>query len=822
MELRYVLRGLLRARLFTLSVIATLALGIGANAAMFDLVDRLMFRPLNYLRDPSTVHRLYWQRQQRGVTATSASTQYTQYLDLQRGTTSFAQMAAFSERPLAVGEGVSAQERRVGVASASFFTLFDARPALGRFFLAEEDVTPRGADVAVLSYEFWQSAFGGGAVLGTPITVGNVKATIVGVAPAGFRGVNDADPPALYLPITTFAGSSGTTDAKTYFTRYQWGWVNVLVRRKPGVSVAQAQADATEVVRRAWTAIRSDDSSVPPVEEARPAILVSAVRPGAGPNPALEARVSIWLASVSGIVLLIACANVANLLLARTIARRRETSIRLALGASRARLIARTALESVILSIAAGAAALVVAAWAGAALRGLVSSVATRAVLPESTVADPRTLLVTLALTAVTAIATAIVPVFLASRSDLSGTLRAGVRGGTAEGTRVRTVLLICQASLSVVLLVGALLFVRSLQAARSMPLGYDTERVLLVNRSIRGVPFDEAVHRSTRQLLESTARSIPTVESAAWVSTTPFLSTSSTALYLDGDGTRATFPGITFQASTAEYFQTMGTRILRGRGLTPGDRAGAPSVAIVSETLAERMWPGTDPIGRCFRMREPTAPCTTIVGVAEDIVQRDLAGPERSHFYVSLEQYTRTWGNWLIVRTRGDAAREAESVRAALQRAMPGASYVTVHLLADVVHDAQGPWRMGASVFVALGGLALLVAAVGLYGAVGYNVAQRTHELAVRVALGARRGDIVTLVLGQTAFVAVTGCGVGALAALAAAGRIQPVLFRQSARDPVVYAMVAALVIGVAIAASAIPALRAARVDPNRVLRAE
>ena len=212
------------------------------------------------------------------------------------------------------------------------------------------------------------------------------------------------------------------------------------------------------------------------------------------------------------------------------------------------------------------------------------------------------------------------------------------MRGGTAEGTRLRVALLICQAALSVVLLVGALLFVRSLDAARSLPLGYDVGRVLLVSRSIRGVTFDEAVHRATRQALESTAQSIPAVEASAWVSSTPFLSTSSTAVYLDDAGTR-TFPGITFQATTADYFQTMGTRILRGRGLTAGDGAGSPPVTVVSEALAARAWPGTDPIGRCFRMREPAAPCTTVVGVAEDIVQRDLGGSERSHFYVSIDQ---------------------------------------------------------------------------------------------------------------------------------------------------------------------------------------
>ena len=298
-----------------------------------------------------------------------------------------------------------------------------------------------------------------------------------------------------------------------------------------------------------------------------------------------------------------------------------------------------------MLSIAAGAGALVVAAWAGAALRGVISTVTPGGAPPPASVADPRTLLVTLALTVVTAMMTAVVPVFLAGRRDLSGTLRGGVRGGIAEGTRLRVGLLVCQASLSVVLLVGALLFVRSLHSAQSLPLGYDADRVLLVLRTIRGVPLEEATHRTTRQILESTAHSIPGVASAAWVSSTPFLSTSSSTLHLDGSGARGPFSGVAFQATTAEYFQTMGTRILRGRGLTADDRAGAPPVAIVSESLAGQLWPGADPIGRCFRMREPTAPCSTVVGVAEDIVQRDLAGPERAHFYVSIDQVPRGRG---------------------------------------------------------------------------------------------------------------------------------------------------------------------------------
>ena len=821
MELRYVLRGLMRARGLTLSVLATLALGIGVNAAMVDLVDRLMFRPLAYLRDPSSAHRLYWQRLQRGATATTTSTQYTHYAELRRATVSFAEIAAFSERPLAVGAGESARERRVGLVSASFFTFFDAPPALGRYFTPEEDVTPRGADVVVLSYDFWRSAFSAGAVLGSTLQVGNVNATIVGVAPAGFNGVNDSSPPAVYLPITTYAGSTGTNDAKTYFTAYQWGWVNVLARRRPGVSVAQAQADATEVLRRSWTAIRADDPRLPPLEEAQPRLIVSSIRTGAGPDPSMEARVALWLAAVGGLVLLIACANVANLLLTRAVSRGRETAVRLALGATRRQIVGHTFLESVVLSVGGGLFSVLVAAWAGTALRGIVLGTAPDMATPVRTVFGLRTLLIILGLTFVTALTTSIIPAMLASRRPLSSSLRGAGRGGTVAGGRLRIGLLVTQASLSVVLLVGALLFVRSLHAAESLPLGYDADRVLLVLRTIRGVPFDETAHRTTRQALETAAQSLPAVAAAAWVTTTPFLSTSSATIHLDDAG-RGPFPSVTFQATTPAYFPAMGTRIVRGRGLSAEDREGSPPVAVVSETMARLMWPGVDPIGQCFRLRDATAPCTAVVGVAQDIVQRDLSGAERTHFYVSIDQYTRSWGNWLVVRTHGLAARDAESVRAALQRSMPGSSYVTVYLLADVVKDAQRPWRMGAAVFVALGGLALIVAAVGLYGAVGYNLAQRRHELAVRTALGARRGDILTLVMRQSVAVAAAGCVLGGAAALAAGRWIQPVLFQQSARDPGVYMLVSALIVGVTIAASTVPAVRASHVDPSRALRGD
>jgi predicted permease len=820
-DLRHALRGLRRSPGFTLTVVATLALGIGANTAMFDVVDRLMFRPLAYLRDPGTVHRVYWQSRDRDRTTTGTSTQYARYLDLQRWTTSFSQMAGFSERPLAVGEGEAARERRVGVVSASFFDFFDARPALGRFFTAAEDVTPRGADVAVLSHAYWLSEFGGRDVRGERLRVGNIRATIVGVAPPGFSGVNDADPPALYIPITTFAGSSGTDDAKTYFSAYRWGWMQVMVRRKPGVTVEQAEADASRAVQRSWVAARAEDPGYPPVEVARPHVAVSALRPGAGPDPALEARTALWVTGVAAIVLVIACANVANLQLARALRRQRETAVRLALGVSRRRLLVQSVTESLVLALAGGAAALLVAQWAGAAIRRLLITTST----PHgdaTLLTDGRTLGVTLALAVATGVLVGLVPSLLQRRGDLAGTLRGGVRGGMSEGARLRAALLVVQGALSVALLVGAALFVRSLQAVRAMPMGYDAEHVLLVSRVLQGDVFDDSLQTALRRELLATAQSLPGVEHAAWVSSAPFVSTSSTDLFVPGIDSVERLGTFTYQATTPDYFRTMGTRILRGRGLTAEDRQGAPAVAVVSESMARVLWPGQDALGQCFHMRSDTLPCTTVVGIAEDMVQRDLTAAQRYHYYVSIDQYTRTWGNGMLLRLRGDPALQAESIRRALQRVIPGASYVTVQPLRDIVQDARRPWRLGATMFVAFGVLALVVAAVGLYGVIGYDVTQRQHELGVRVALGAQRWNILRLVVGRSVRLALVGTAVGALVAALGGRWLQPLLFRQSAADPLVYGAVGGAMLVVALAASALPALRAARADPNGALRVE
>jgi len=593
----------------------------------------------------------------------------------------------------------------------------------------------------------------------------------------------------------------------------------VMVRRKPDVSIEQAEADASQAFRRSWQAARVDQPTTPPLETAAPQVAVSSLRPGAGPAPGLEARTALWVTAVAALVLLIACANVANLFLARALRRQRETAVRLALGVSRRRLMMQSVTESLVVALIGGAAALLVAQWAGAAIRSMLI---TTQGAPIGVLSDGRTLGVALGLAIGVGVLVGLVPSSLSGRGDIARTLRGGARGGMSEGARLRTGLLVTQGALSVVLLVGAVLFVRSLNAVKALPMGYDVDRVLLVSRVIRGPFPSDSAHVSLRRLLLSTAQSHPGVEAAAWVSSAPFVSTSYTPLFVAGIDSVARLGVFTYQATTPDYFRTMGTRILRGRGFAAEDRFGAPNVAVVSESMARVLWPQRDAIGQCFRLRSDTMPCVTIVGVAEDMVQRDITATQRYHYYMPIEQFTRTFGNGMVLRLRGDPAIEAEMIRAALQRVMSGGSYLTVQPLREIVQNERRSWRMGATMFGAFGVLALIVAAVGLYGVIGYNVTQRMHELGVRVALGAQRADILRLVVGQSTRLAFAGIALGMVAAALASRWIQPLLFRQSATDPLVYVAVGTTMLLVSLAASAMPAFRAARADPNTALRAE
>ncbi|HEX5216657.1 MAG TPA: ABC transporter permease [Vicinamibacterales bacterium] len=816
-ECRFALRGLRRAPAFTLTTIATLALVTGANLTMFGIADGLMFRPLKYLRDPSSVQRVYWQWQDRGRPTTSASTQYTRFIDFQRDASSFSEVAVFADRNLPVGDGIASRERRIAAVSGTYFGFFDAQPVQGRFFGPADDQTPRGADVAVLGYRFWRSQFNGADVIGRTLRVGDIQATIVGIAPEGFDGVSDAQPPAAFVPITTYAASTGTSDAKTYYSAYRWGWVHLLVRLKPGVTLAAATDDATRVFRASWPQFIADNGQIPAIDTAHPKTILSSVRLAGGPTSGPEAQTSLWLLGVAMAVLLIGCGNVVNLSLTRVLGRRHETGLKCALGVGSRRLLAAGFIEAGLLAIAGGIAALLVAQALRIALAPILESLR---IAELSVFSDQRTLIATGVLIVVTTALVGLVPALFQRRDDLGAALRGGARVSVTSGRRARAALLIAQATLSVVLLVAAGLFVRSLIAANASRLGYDPDRVLVVNRVIQAGGFDAEKQRTLREDLLRAAQALPQVESAAWMSSAPFVSTSSTDVFVPRLSDANALGPFTFQATTAGYFETMGTRVIRGRALTDADRGGAPEVAVVSESMARALWPDRDALGACFHMRSIDSPCRTVVGIAEDMVQRTLADGPRLHYYVPIDQYPRTFGNGLLLKLRGEPRRLAEDVRVELQRVMPANAYLTAQPLADILTNQRSSWRLGATVLVGLASLALIVAAVGLYGAVGYEIAQRRQEWAVRVALGADRMSIITMIVGRT--LSLIACGIVPGLFLAAAfGRwIRPLLYQTSGFDPLSYLIAAGAMAGVAVLASTAPALRAARADPQSALR--
>lgn len=816
-DVKYALRGIRSRPAFTAVVIATLGLGVGVNAAMFGVIDRLMFRAPRYLIDPASVNRVYTaELNAQGERPIDRSLEYPRYEDLARFARSISQTAAVAYRTMAVGDGDDTQPRLVGAVSATYLDFFAARPVLGRFFSATEDALPAGSPVAIIGYEFWQSRYGGAAdVLGKNIRLGTRLYTIIGVAPPDFEGVSDGQLPAAFIPLKTFAAS-----IHAEFSRdYGWGWLELIVRRKPGVSVADATADLTNAYRQSWVAERAAGGQPARVDVARPQAIAGPLQLARGPMAGPETKVLTWIGGVAFVVLLIACANVANLLLARALRRRRELAVRRAIGGTRTRLVQQLLTEMCVMAALGTTAGLAGAQVAAKSFqRMFVSSAGDWPI-----VTDGRTLVFAITLTVVTAVLSGLIPAIDAGGGDLAGSLKAGTREDGYRHSRARTSLLVVQTALSVVLLVAAGLFIRSLQAVRALHLGYDVDRVAYVEGSMRGVKLSKDRQEALAADLENTARALPGVEKATVIISVPFYSSEGHSLFVQGIDSVRRLGRFSMQAGSPDYFSTVGTRILRGRAFTAEDRADAPRVAVVSDAMAKVLWPNQDAIGKCFRIVSDTMPCTSVIGVAENIRSRELSHAGDFTYYLPIAQYRVAFDPPMLamfVRVRGRPEDVTEALRARLQRLMPPPSFLLVQPMHVIIDPTMQAWTSGAKMFFGFGALALALAAVGLYAVIAFAVAQRTREIGVRIALGAGSGDVLRLVVGEGLRVTFVGVAVGIVVAIAGSSKIATLLFNESPRDPAVYGTVAATLLIVGILASAIPASRATRVDPNVALR--
>jgi predicted permease len=815
-DLRYAARTLVRQRAFALVVTATFALGIGANVTMFGVIDRLLLSPPPGIGDPRELG--YVTLSVVGAKYPPHSTlHYPLAAALRADSAVFTQVAAATEAwKYTLGRGTDAEEIRASLVSGSYFPMLRARAAIGRLLseVDDRDVTP---SAVVLSHGYWRRRFGGDrAVIGKALRIGPRYFTVVGVAERGFTGVDPRRVDA-WIPVEGAGELRGVGPAwKTSWGSY---WIHVIARVRRGVPAELANAHANAIYRGGRQAEEARNGQPRDTEQFQ--IDVRSILPSEQLKDNPETRIARLLVAVTVIVLLIGCANVANLLLARGLERRREIAVRLALGVSRARLVRLLLAETSLLAVSGGLIAVVVAAVGVRVLR--------RTLLSDfewtDTVIDPRLLVIALGLVVVTALVAGVLPAVSASRPDLTDALKAGGREGGVRRSTTSTALVVAQAALSVILLFGAGLFVASLRRVASLQLGYDTDRVLSVSADLNAAGYERPRVLATYRAMRERLTTVPGVASVSLSSYHPlFISLGGMAVRVPGRDSlpQASNGGPYSNAISGDYFATLGIRIIEGRPITQRDVDADARVAVLSEPMARAYWPGESAVGRCVIVSSDST-CSTVIGVAAHGRER-LSGDEQ-RFLI----YLPATGRWaapyyvLLARSRGGGAESlVRPIRQAAQSVSPDLPYVDVRPLATMMAPQLRPWKLGAQLFSLLGGLAAVIAALGLYAAISYSVTRRRHEFGVRRALGAQITDVIRLVLGQGVRATALGVGVGILAALASARFVRDLLFETSPRSPVVLAAVAVTMLAVAIAATLIPAWRASRVDPVTALRSE
>jgi predicted permease len=821
-DVRFALRWLRKSPGFTLVAVASLAIGIGFNTALFAIVDALLFKPLPVAAPERLVD--VFTSDSAGTTPFSTSS-YPDYLDLQAQNDVFDGIVGYSPMMAALNLDNRSRLAMGEIVTGNYFRVFGVTAARGRTILPEDDA-PGAPRVTMVSHRYWTRELGSAPdAVGRTLRIRGTPYTIVGVAPPGFTGMVPVLSPEMWIPVSASlevepVGMHDTIPSPTGTTRLDRRadrWLFMRARLKPGRSADEALANVAVLMSRLEAANpitnKGRHLTVKPTHDVH-------VHPAAD---SIMLPIATGLMIVVGLVLLIACANVASMLLARASSRQKEIGIRLAIGAGRGRVVRQFITESVLISLIGAVGGTMLAWWLTSAVAAL--SLPLPIPLAFDLHIDARVLAFAFVATIVAGLLAGIAPAVQASKTDVTADLRGETFAGRAAGHRwtLRDALVAGQMAVTALLLVVAALLTRSLVAAQRTSAGFAVNRLAIVSTDTAMLQYSQDRSRQFYEQAITRVTSIPGVESAALATRVPLQVNPNRWEIWIPDRHGIGQHGDTIEVTTVsiDYFKTMGVPIVEGRAFVDGDRPDTPRVAIVNETFERKYWPGASAIGKTFRTRGSDGPVFQIVGVSADHKVLTLSEPPTPFLHISRGQRPNSY-TAIIARTRGNASALLRDMRRELLALEPNLVFIENQTMEAEVDATLFPMRASAWLVSGIGGIAMLLAAIGLYGVIAYSVARRTREIGIRMALGARPGTVIALVMQQGLLVAVVGLVAGSLLAAVAARAIAGVLYGVSAADPLSWISAAVVLLGASALANLIPAWRAARVAPSDALRTE
>ncbi|HEV2842283.1 MAG TPA: ABC transporter permease [Chthoniobacterales bacterium] len=798
-DLRYGLRMLVRNPGFTIVAVVALALGIGANSAIFSVVNTVLLKPLPY-KNPDALVMVWDEQAHLGFPKDTPSP--ANFLDWREQNTVFEGMAAINERSFNL-TGAGEPERLDGLrVSANLFSLLGVEPQLGRVFTAEEDKP--GSRVVILSHSMWQRRFGGDAtIIGRALSLHGEPYTVVGVMPRAFQFPTPRVQ--LWVPIAFSAAEAAERGSH---------YLEVIARLKPGVKLQQARAEMSTIAARLEKQYPEQNTRIGSVVTPLHEEVVGNIRPAL-----------LVLLGAVGFVLLIACANVANLLLARAAVRQKEISLRLALGASRTRLIRQFLTESLLLAGMGGVAGLLCSLAGLRILKGFIPDTISQV---QAINIDGKVLFFTLLVSLATGLTFGLAPATQASNFNLNETLKEGGRdsGASVRGNRIRALLVMGEVAVSFVLLIGAGLLINSFLHLRNLDPGFRTDHLLTATIELSELKYPDKERRLPfyNELLRRVS-ALPGVESAAVAGNLPFTyNGDSMAIAIEGqaDPPPDQRLDVVYRAVGPGYFSTMGIKIVQGRDFNEQDKSDSVQAVVISEKTARHYWPGENAIGKRLKPGLTTSegPWREVIGIVKDTRQNDFVAPPKMQMYLVHSQINSFAPNALVVRTSIDPLSLATSVRNAVWSIDKDQPVSNIRSMEEIVSRAVARQRFSTMLLGIFATLALVLAAVGIYGVMSYSIAQRTHEIGIRMALGAQRSDVLKMAVGQGLRLVLIGVAIGVVSAFVLTRVMASLLFGVSATDPVTFVAISLVLITVALLASYIPALRAARIDPMVALR--